>query len=34
LSIAADIVGRHGGELTLSNRPEGGLRVRVVLPRG
>lgn len=33
LSIAADIVGRHGGELTLTNRPEGGLRVRVVLPR-
>ncbi len=34
LAIAADIVARHGGELTLANRPEGGLRVRLVLPRG
>ena len=33
LSIAADIVSRHGGELSLANRPEGGLRVRIVLPR-
>nr|WP_236903702.1 ATP-binding protein [Cupriavidus malaysiensis] len=33
LSIAADIVARHGGELSLANRPEGGLRVRMVLPR-
>jgi len=33
LSIAADIVNRHGGELTLDNRPEGGLRVRIALPR-
>lgn len=33
LSIASDIVARHGGELTLSNRPEGGLRARVMLPR-
>jgi len=33
LAIAADIVARHGGELTLSNRTEGGLRVRIVLPR-
>ncbi|MGT2491908.1 sensor histidine kinase [Cupriavidus basilensis] len=32
LSIAADIVSRHGGELSLANRPEGGLRVRIVLP--
>ncbi len=29
LSIAADIVNRHGGELTLDNRVEGGLRVRI-----
>ncbi|AEI78857.1 osmolarity sensor protein EnvZ [Cupriavidus necator N-1] len=34
LSIAADIAARHGGELTLSNRPEGGLRARLSLPRG
>ncbi|WP_342052377.1 MULTISPECIES: ATP-binding protein [unclassified Cupriavidus] len=33
LAIAADIVARHGGELELSNRLEGGLRVRIVLPR-
>jgi signal transduction histidine kinase len=33
LSIAADVVARHGGELVLANRPEGGLRARVVLPR-
>ncbi|GLC97958.1 two-component sensor histidine kinase [Cupriavidus sp. TA19] len=33
LSIAADIAARHGGELILSNRPEGGLRARLSLPR-
>lgn len=33
LAIAADIVARHGGELKLSNRPEGGLRVSITLPR-
>lgn len=33
LAIAADIVARHGGELELSNRLEGGLRVRIDLPR-
>ncbi|WP_369796413.1 ATP-binding protein [Cupriavidus sp. amp6] len=33
LSIAADIAARHGGELVLSNRPEGGLRARLSLPR-
>ena len=33
LAIAADIVARHGGELTLANRLEGGLRVRIDLPR-
>ncbi len=33
LSIAADIVNRHGGELTLDNRVEGGLRVCITLPR-
>ncbi|MGO4304754.1 ATP-binding protein [Cupriavidus sp. RAF12] len=33
LSIASDIVARHGGELTLANRPEGGLRVSITLPR-
>ncbi|RZT29594.1 ATP-binding protein [Cupriavidus agavae] len=33
LSITHDIVARHGGELKLSNRPEGGLRVSITLPR-
>ncbi|MEN7529764.1 ATP-binding protein [Cupriavidus sp. 2SB] len=33
LSIAHDIVTRHGGELKLSNRTEGGLRVSITLPR-
>ncbi|MCA3193402.1 MULTISPECIES: ATP-binding protein [unclassified Cupriavidus] len=33
LSITADIVARHGGELKLTNRVEGGLRVSITLPR-
>ncbi len=33
LAIAADAVARHGGELMLENRPEGGLRATVTLPR-
>lgn len=32
LSIARNIVRGHGGEITLSNRPTGGLRALVVLP--
>jgi two-component system osmolarity sensor histidine kinase EnvZ len=32
LSIAQDIVHGHGGEITLSESPLGGLRVRVILP--
>lgn len=32
LSIAQDIVLAHGGLVTLSNRPEGGLRVTIELP--
>lgn len=32
LSIARTCIEAHGGELTLANRPEGGLRVMVVLP--
>jgi signal transduction histidine kinase len=32
LAIAQSIVQTHGGSLTLSNRPEGGLRVRLSLP--
>ena len=32
LSIARGIVGAHGGELRISNRPEGGLRAEVLLP--
>lgn len=32
LSIARNIVLRHNGELTLTNHPEGGLQVEVVLP--
>lgn len=33
LAVARTIVHRHGGEVRLANRPEGGLRVRIVLPR-
>ena len=33
LFIARDLVQRHGGTLTLANRPEGGLRATVKLPR-
>ena len=32
LSVANDIIRAHGGEIQLSNRPQGGLRVTVVLP--
>lgn len=32
LSIARSIVRAHGGELTLTNRPEGGLRAEIRLP--
>ncbi|MEO7336388.1 MAG: ATP-binding protein [Caldimonas sp.] len=34
LYIARDLTRRQGGTLTLTNRPEGGLRAEVVLPRG
>jgi signal transduction histidine kinase len=33
LAITQSIVQTDGGELTLTNRPEGGLRVKVKLPR-
>jgi len=33
LAIAQSIVQAHRGELVLSNRPTGGLRARIVLPR-
>lgn len=33
LSIALSIVQAHGGEIALANRPQGGLRARVSLPR-
>ena len=32
LAIAHSIVQAHGGELTLANRPEGGLRASIKLP--
>ena len=32
LAIAQSIVQAHGGTLTLSNRPTGGLRATIVLP--
>ncbi|HVJ44237.1 MAG TPA: ATP-binding protein [Dongiaceae bacterium] len=34
LSIARNVILAHGGEITLINRPAGGLRVAVTLPRG
>ncbi|WP_075768848.1 HAMP domain-containing histidine kinase [Aerophototrophica crusticola] len=34
LSVANDIIRGHGGEIRLSNRPGGGLRVTVTLPVG
>ncbi|WP_417773755.1 ATP-binding protein [Stappia sp.] len=34
LSITRSIVHAHGGTLVLSNRPEGGLSARIVLPMG
>lgn len=34
LSIARNVILAHGGEIALINRPEGGLRVLVRLPRG
>lgn len=33
LTIARQVIERHGGTITLSNRPEGGLAVIVALPR-
>ena len=33
LAIAQSIVQAHGGTLTLVNRPEGGLRATVALPK-
>lgn len=32
LAIALSVVQAHGGQITLSNRPQGGLRARVTLP--
>lgn len=34
LAIARSIIRRHGGDITLANRPGGGLRVTVHLPKG
>jgi signal transduction histidine kinase len=34
LAIARNLARAHGGEVTLANRPEGGLRVKLSLPRG
>ena len=33
MAIARSIVRRHGGDITLANRPDGGLRVTVCLPK-
>jgi signal transduction histidine kinase len=32
LAIALSVVQAHGGQITLNNRPQGGLRARVTLP--
>jgi signal transduction histidine kinase len=32
LSIARSCVRAHGGEVSLANRPEGGLRATITLP--
>ncbi len=34
LAIARNLARAHGGDVTLSNRPEGGLRATLTLPRG
>ncbi|TCJ15818.1 HAMP domain-containing protein [Parasulfuritortus cantonensis] len=34
LAIARNLARAHGGDVTMANRPEGGLRVTVTLPRG
>lgn len=33
LSVARSVMRDHGGEIRLGNRPEGGLRVRIALPK-
>lgn len=33
LSIARDVLHSHGGDIQLENRPEGGLRVTMIMPR-
>ncbi|MFT9144018.1 MAG: ATP-binding protein, partial [Acetobacter orientalis] len=32
LTISRDIIRAHGGEMELADAPQGGLRVRIVLP--
>lgn len=34
MTVARTIIRSHGGDIALRNRPEGGLRVEVVLPQG
>jgi signal transduction histidine kinase len=34
LAIARNLARAHGGDVTLMNRPEGGLRATLTLPRG
>ena len=34
LYIARDLLRRQGGDVTIANRPDGGLRAEIVLPRG
>ena len=33
MTVSRDIIRSHGGDITLHNKPEGGLRIVVTLPQ-